>query len=136
MRTASIELLGTKYTLCFSAGVMIACDEKYGGVEKALQNISEGRFETVFWLLYEMMKAGAKYDEINHNEPAQIMDYSYYTSMIGFDELQNMQQSIADAVIAGKERNFEVVDKRKTSKKKTTKKSPKMQAESSISTTD
>lgn len=136
MRTASIELLGEEYTLCFSAGVMIACDEKYGGVEKALQNISEGRFETVFWLLYEMMKAGAKYDEINHKEHAEVKDYEHYTALIGFDELQNMQQSITDAVIAGKERNFEVVDKRKTSKKKTAKKSPKTQAESSISTTD
>lgn len=134
MRTASINLLDEKYTLCFSAGVMIACDEKYGGIDKALKNISEGRFETVFWLLYEMMKAGAMFDEINHVEHPEIKAYDYYTAMIGFDELQNMQESITEAVIAGKERNFEVVDKRK-SKKKTTK-SQTAQTASSISTTD
>lgn len=134
MRTAKIKLLGTEYTLCFSAGVMIACDEKYGGIDKALQNISEGRFETVFWLLYEMMCAGANYDEINHIEHPQVKEYEYYTAMVGFDELQNMQESITEAVLAGQSRNFEILDKRKTKKK--TSKSLKEQEESSISTTD
>lgn len=135
MRTAKIKLLDVEYTLCFSAGVMIACDEKYGGIDKALQNISDGRFETVFWLLYEMMKAGANYDEINHIQHPVVEPYEYYTAVVGFDELANMQESITNAVLAGQERNFEISDKRKTTKKKTNK-SRKEPEESSISTTD
>ena len=133
MRTAEIELLGEKYTLCFSAGVMIACDEKYGSVDAALQKIGEGSFEAVFWLLYQMLKAGANYARLNEWENPEVKSYDYYTSLIGLDELAEMKRGITEAVQNGQERSFEVEATGKARNKKKQTRSPKEQTDVSIS---
>lgn len=136
MRTSKINLLGAEYTLCFSAGVMIACDEKYGGVDKAMQEMGAGKFEPAFWLLYQMMLAGKAYCEINHIESPELKPYDYLLNMVGVDELTNIHKSITETVQNGQKRNFEVEYKGKHKSKKKTTKSRREQSESSISTKD
>lgn len=133
MRTANINLLGENYKLCFSAGVMIACEEKYGSVDKALNKIGDGSFEAIFWLLYEMMRAGANYAKIHNEENPEVKDFLYYASEIGLDELSEMKKGITEAVISGQERTFEVEATGKAKSKKKQTESPKAQADASIS---
>lgn len=69
MRTAKIEIDGREHLLCFSARVVRACTEKYGGVEKIGDALSEGSpvetLDEAVWLLATMMDAGARYAKLN-----------------------------------------------------------------------
>lgn len=134
MRTSKINLLGEDYALCFSAGVMIACDEKYGGVDKAMQEMAAGKFEPAFWLLYQMMLAGQAYCDINHIHNPEVKSYDYLMTMVGVDELANIHKSITETVQSGNKRNFEVEYKGKHKSKKKGTKSQKALTESSSST--
>lgn len=136
MRTSKINLLGAEYTLCFSAGVMIACEEKYGSINTALKGLEDERFETIFWLLHQMMLAGYGYCKINHIDAPEVMPYEQLIAVVGVDDLAGVSNHIVRAIQDGQKRNFEVEYKGKHKSKKKTTKSRKEQSEFSISTKD
>ena len=80
MRTASIEIGGKAHLLCFSARVVRAVTERYGGVERIDTALSADdplkALDEAVWLLSTMMDGGARYARLNEipNAPALTAD--------------------------------------------------------------
>ena len=111
MRVAEIEIDGKKYKTCFSARVMRACTERYGGVDGVENAISSnnvvGALDEAIWMLSVLMDAGARYcamNGIDHN-PALTMDELY--DVVSTDDLAQLQAAVSSTIIAGKETTVE-----------------------------
>ena len=65
MRTATIDICGREYLLCFSARVVRAVTERYGGMEHIDEALSTEdpvkALDESVWLLAAMMDGGARY---------------------------------------------------------------------------
>ena len=64
MRTATIDICGREYLLCFSARVVRAVTERYGGMEHIDEALSTEdpvkALDESVWLLAAMMDGGAR----------------------------------------------------------------------------
>lgn len=111
MRTARIAINGTEYLLCFSARVMRACAERYGSVEHIGKALTEGTeaqmMDESFWLLSEMMEAGARYARMEDlNAPPPLSCDDLY-DVCSIEDLTEMQTRIFETVANGNERRIE-----------------------------
>ena len=107
MRTAKISVDGKEYLLCFSARVMRACTERYGGVEKiddALSQENQGKvLDESIWLISTMMMAGAKYAQMNGIDSPPPLSFDDLYDSLSFDDLSGLQSKIAETVRNGHE---------------------------------
>ena len=105
MRTATFTVDGRDYLLCFSARVMRACSERYGGVETidaalGAENTGKALDEAV-WLLSKMMDAGARYARLNGQEAAALT-YDDLYDVLSIDDLTNIKCKIAETITNGR----------------------------------
>ena len=105
MRTATLTVDGRDYLLCFSARVMRACSERYGGVENidaalGAENTGKALDEAV-WLLSKMMDAGARYAKINGQE-AEALTYDDLYDVLSIDDLTSIKGKIAETITNGR----------------------------------
>ena len=105
MRTAKFTVDGRDYLLCFSARVMRACSERYGGVENidtALGTDDPGKaLDEAIWLLSTMMDAGARYARLNGQEAAALT-YDDLYDVLSIDDLTNIKGKIAETITNGR----------------------------------
>lgn len=112
MRTAKIKINRKEYLLCFSTRVMRDCTERYGGIEKIGEALS-GKdmvkmLDECFWLLAQMMAAGAKYAAVEglpNPEPLSIDDLYDLCSV---DDMLDMKTHIMETISEGSRREIEV----------------------------
>ena len=113
MRTGKIEVHGKEYILCFSARVVRACSERYGGIERIGNVLMEGtqaeQMDESFWLLEKMMEAGARYAKLEGVENPAPLSFDDLYDLCGMDDLAEMKASIFRTVSNGNERTVEVV---------------------------
>lgn len=112
MRTGKIEVRGKEYILCFSARVVRDCSERYGGIEKIGEALTEGTeakvMDECFWLLSMMMDAGARYAKLEGlNNPAPL-SYDDLYDLCDMEDLMGMKARIFETVANGNERTVEV----------------------------
>lgn len=112
MKTSKVKINDKEYMLCFSTRVAFACEERNSSISEEMNIIfndtEKGRTKELFWLLYEMLKAGAKYSEIEGIENPALMSYDDLIDSLGVSDYSSLFSSVADAVKNGSERNVEV----------------------------
>ena len=105
MRTATIQINEKNYLLCFSARVIKACTERYGSVEKifdALQTEDAMQaMEESFWLLAEMLDAGARYAKVEGMENPKPLTKEELYDVFDISSMAYIQLSIATTVTNG-----------------------------------
>lgn len=110
MRTSKITINGEEYTTCFSTGVLIECEERSGSFEAQLEKVNSGSVKESFWLLHQLIKAGAAYDKEMGNEPKQI-SYEKLINVTSPAEYETMFAGIDKTISAGQERKVETESK-------------------------
>lgn len=105
MRTAKIELAGKEHALCFSARVVRACSERYGGIDHLNDHLSgdsvEKNLDEAIWLIAQMMDAGDRYAKLSgmENPPAPTEEELY--DLFGMDDFAGLRGKIAETITNG-----------------------------------
>lgn len=111
MRTASIEIGGKAHLLCFSARVVRAVTERYGGVEHIDTALSAGdplkALDEAVWLLSTMMDGGARYAKINGLETAPPLTADELLDVMDLNDFGQLRTKITEAVVSGRETHVE-----------------------------
>ena len=111
MRTASIEIGGKSHLLCFSARVVRAVTERYGGVEHIDTALSAGdplkALDEAVWLLSTMMDGGARYAKINGLETAPPLTADELLDVMDLNDFGQLRTKITEAVVSGRETHVE-----------------------------
>ena len=107
MRTASIEIGGKEHLLCFSARVVRAVTERYGGVENIDTALSAGdplkALDEAVWLLATMMDGGARYAKLNGLETAPPLTADELLDVMDLNDFGQLRTKITEAVVSGRE---------------------------------
>ena len=81
---------------------MLNLREKYGDIEKGLQNVAGVQnIEDAFWIVYELMKAGAQYAKLEGIENPPLPEYDTCLDLVGVDDLPEITNGIVNAVKSG-----------------------------------
>lgn len=111
MRTTSIKIKEKEYLLCFSTRVMLTCEARNGSVDEELKLIyaeaEKGKMHETIWFLYELLKAGSKYAEVEGLENPPLMNYETFIDSIGIDDFDTLFSKVTEAVKSGNERKVE-----------------------------
>lgn len=111
MRTASIEIGGKAHLLCFSARVVRAVTERYGGVEHIDAALSASdplkALDEAVWLLATMMDGGARYAKINGLETAPPLTADELLDVMDLNDFGQLRTKITEAVVSGRETHVE-----------------------------
>ena len=119
MKTSKAQIRGKEYLMCFSTRVVIECHKRYGGIENAMKKIFPGpdndqEIEAVFWLFYEMLKAGSAYAKINGIDNPDIMTYDELIDSVGIDDYPQMLAKVIESTEKGIRRSVETVPGKNT----------------------
>ena len=102
MKTGKVRIGNKEYVTCFSVRVMLNLREKYGDIEKGLQGVAGVQnIEDAFWIVYELMKAGAQYAKLEGIENPPLPEYDTCLDLVGVDDLPEITNSIVDTVKNG-----------------------------------
>lgn len=111
MRTARIEIEGREHLLCFSARVVRAVTERYGGVEAidgALSGSEPVRaLDEAVWLLATMMDGGARYAKLNDIDNPPALTADELLDVLDISDFGRLKDKIAETIINGKSVNVE-----------------------------
>lgn len=111
MRTASIEIGGKAHLLCFSARVVRAVTERYGGVERIDTALSADdplkALDEAVWLLSTMMDGGARYAKLNGLETAPLLTADELLDVMDLSDFGQLRTKITEAVVSGRETHVE-----------------------------
>ena len=111
MRTASIEIGGKAHLLCFSARVVRAVTERYGGVERIDTALSADdplkALDEAVWLLSTMMEGGARYAKLNGLETAPPLTADELLDVMDLSDFGQLRTKITEAVVSGRETHVE-----------------------------
>lgn len=118
MRTASIEIGGKAHLLCFSARVVRAVTERYGGIERIDEALSgkDGTdaepsavkaLDEAVWLLATMMDGGARYAKQNEITTAPALTADELLDVLDIGDFAKMRAKIAETITKGKETHVE-----------------------------
>ena len=111
MRTASIEIGGKAHLLCFSARVVRAVTERYGGVERIDTALSADdplkALDEAVWLLSTMMDGGARYAKLNGLETAPPLTAEELLDVMDLSDFGQLRTKITEAVVSGRETHVE-----------------------------
>lgn len=111
MRTAKIEIEGREHLLCFSARVVRAVTERYGGVEAidgALSGSEPVRaLDEAVWLLATMMDGGARYAKLNDIDNPPALTADELLDVLDISDFGRLKDKIAETITNGKSVNVE-----------------------------
>lgn len=111
MRTATITIGGKDHLLCFSARVVRACTERYGGVEHIDTALSDNEpvkaLDEAVWLLAAMMDGGARYARMNEIPNAPALTADELLDVMDLDDFAQLRGKIAETITNGKETHVE-----------------------------
>lgn len=111
MRTARIEIEGREHLLCFSARVVRAVTERYGGVEAidgALSGSEPVRaLDEAVWLLATMMDGGARYARLNEIDNPPALTADELLDVLDISDFGRLKDKIAETITNGKSVNVE-----------------------------
>lgn len=111
MRTASIEIGGKAHLLCFSARVVRAVTERYGGMERIDTALSADdplkALDEAVWLLSTMMDGGARYAKLNGLETAPPLTADELLDVMDLSDFGQLRTKITEAVVSGRETHVE-----------------------------
>ena len=111
MRTASIEIGGKAHLLCFSARVVRAVTERYGGMESIDEALSTENpvkaLDEAVWLLAAMMDGGARYAKMSGMETPPPLTADELLDVLDIGDFAALREKIAETVTNGTTRHVE-----------------------------
>lgn len=118
MRTAKIDICGREYLLCFSARVVRAVTERYGGMERIDDALSgkDGTdaepsavkaLDEAVWLLAAMMDGGERYAKLNGLPNPHALTTDELLDVLDIGDFAKMRAKIAETITKGKETHVE-----------------------------
>lgn len=111
MRTASIEIGGKVHLLCFSARVVRAVTERYGGMENIDEALSTENpvkaLDEAVWLLAAMMDGGARYAKMSGLETPPPLTADELLDVLDIGDFAALREKIAETVTNGTTRHVE-----------------------------
>ena len=111
MRTASIEIDGKVHLLCFSARVVRAVTERYGGVEYIDEALSTEEpvkaLDEAVWLLSAMMDGGARYAKMSGLETPPPLTADELLDVMDLNDFAQIRTMIAKTMTNGMSRHVE-----------------------------
>ena len=117
MKTAEIEINGTKHLLCFNLYAVKQCCERYGsfaGIWEALSKENEAeRIEESLWIMETMMKGGAMYAKEMGMENAEPLTAGKMQIVCGADFFLGLRSQLMGAITSGMKADVEVEDPKK-----------------------
>ena len=117
MRTAYLDINNKKYLTCFSTRVAFYCEEKFGSVTDAINTINseaeKGKIKHSFYLLYEMLKAGAAYAKLEGIENPELMNFDDFIDSVSVADYKDMFSTVFKTINNGNIRNVEVEPEKK-----------------------
>ena len=112
MRTATIEINGKSYLLCFSARVIRACTERYGDVSALADALDAEdpvkRLDEAVWVLSQMMDAGARYAKLNGIETPPPLPPDGILDQTDLSDFFRLRMSIKATITSGQAKHVEV----------------------------
>lgn len=112
MRTATINIDGTEYLLCFSARVMKDCADRHGEFGKIDEALAAGTqseaLDETLWLLSRLMDAGARYAKHNGLENPTPLSQDELYDLCHVSDVGTLRGKIAEAIRGGQKTNVEV----------------------------
>lgn len=109
MKTATVKIRDKEYLLCFSTQVLIELEERSGDAQAELSRIlNDMRIKDMFWLLHTMMRAGAKYAELEEKDNPPPLTFEELVGSVGIDEYESMFDAVSSTVAAGTTPDVEV----------------------------
>lgn len=108
MRTINVNFRGNTRLACFSSGVVVALEEKYGDVYKGLQQVLSGKTADAMWFLTQVMNAGSDYAEYNGMEVPPRVTEKEVLSCIGIDDFKQIFADLSSVVSEGSKTTVEV----------------------------
>ena len=112
MRVSKIKINNKEYPACFSTRVAFACEERSGSVAKELDKVSKesqaGKLKELFWLIYELLKAGKKYSELEGIETEPLISYEDMLDSVGVSDYKYLVSSVTETVAEGNKRKTEI----------------------------
>lgn len=111
MRTASIEIGGKAHLLCFSARVVRAVTERYGGMENIDEALSTEdtvkALDESVWLLAAMMDGGARYAKMSGLETPPPLTADELLDVMDLNDFVQIRTMIAETMTNGTTRHVE-----------------------------
>lgn len=118
MRTAKIDICGKEYLLCFSARVVRAVTERYGGMERIDEALSgkDGTdaepsavkaLDEAVWLLAAMMNGGERYAKLNGLPNPHALTADELLDVMDIGDFARLREKIAETITNGKEAHVE-----------------------------
>lgn len=111
MRTATVEIAGKSWPVCYSTAVMLACEERYGsanGVFEALSADALGeKMQALFWLTNQMLRAGVSYELFLGKPVESPPDEDELRDLLGMDDVLPLQRALVSAIVGDVSREVE-----------------------------
>lgn len=112
MKTAKITINGVEHLLCFSLRVVKEASERYGGVEKIGDAITDGdsmkSLDEIAWLLSAMMRAGVRYAQVNDLETAPALSADEFLDICDIQDIATLRGKIFETIVSGNKPDVEV----------------------------
>lgn len=112
MRTSKITIDGKEYILCFSVRVILAFNDRYGGLEHVDAALSGGdmgeNLKEAIWMISTMMDGGARYANLNglYNPPPLTCEDLY--DLCGIDDFKGLRGKISETITEGRKVHVEL----------------------------
>lgn len=112
MRTAEIEINGTKHLLCFNLWALCECTERYGGLTEMYAALTEGSvtktMKETLAVLEILQKGGKLYAEEMGLDTAEPLSADAMLKLCGADFFVGLKGNIMSAINEGMETNIKV----------------------------
>ena len=109
MRISQIEILGAIRPMCFSARLAITVKEKYGSIEKLLDELTgEEYISSNIWLLGKMLDAGARATKMEGNSCPPVPSEDELLDGCDLNDMRGLTAKLFAAMMASKEQHVEL----------------------------
>ena len=99
MKTGRIEICGKSYLLCLSTRVMMTLQDKGGDASEELTRILESNdMKDIFWLIEQMMDAGARYADLEDIENPKPLKYDQLIDLTSPLEYEQVFGALTESI--------------------------------------
>ena len=99
MKTGTIEIAGKTYITCLSTRVVMNLQKK-GKLEDVLADVEKSEdLSTIMELIYMLIDAGDRYAKLAGLDNPPLMSFDDMVDVLGIDDLANMRDAFAMAVV-------------------------------------
>lgn len=111
MHTATIEIGGKTYPICYSANVACAVEDRFGSADGMFEVMKspkiKDKFHALAWLASQMMESAQRVAVHEGRAREAVPNEAEILDLIGLRDIKSMQTSIISAIIENSRREVE-----------------------------